>query len=94
MGTKSIAAIRESLLRVSVVLFPWIKPTITLDILVPQKTLNTSQMNKTELIESLRLLDEITLMELLNLTSDDLVDAFLDKITENQGKLIQFIYDN
>ncbi len=94
MGTKSIAAIRESLLRVSVVLFPWIKPDITLDILVPQKTLNTLQMNKTELIESLRRLDEITLMELLNLTSDDLVDAFLDKITENQGKLIQFIYDN
>ena len=94
MGTKSIAVIRESLLRVSVVLFPWIKPTITLDILVPRKILNISQMNKTELIESLRLLDEITLMELLNLTSDDLVDAFLDKITENQGKLIQFIYDN
>ncbi len=94
MGTKSIAAIRESLLRVSVVLFPWIKPDITLDILVPQKTLNTLQMNKIELIENLRLLDEITLMELLNLTSDDLVDAFLDKITENQGKLIQFIYDN
>ncbi len=94
MGTKSIAAIRESMLRVSVVLFPWIKPDITLDILVPQKTLNTLQMNKTELIESLRRLDEITLMELLNLTSDDLVDAFLDKITENQGKLIQFIYDN
>ena len=61
---------------------------------MPQKILNTSQMNKIELIESLRLLDEITLMELLNLTSDDLVDAFLDKITENQGKLIQFIYDN
>lgn len=94
MGTKSIASIRESLLRVSVVLFPWIKPDITLDILVPQKILNTLQMNKTELIESLRRLDEITLMELLNLTSDDLVDAFLDKITENQGKLIQFIYDN
>lgn len=51
-------------------------------------------MNKIELIESLRQLDEITLMELLNLTSDDIVDAFLDKIAENQGRLIQFIYDN
>jgi hypothetical protein len=51
-------------------------------------------MNKIELIAELRKLEEITLMELLQLTSDDLVDAFLDKITENQGKLLQYIYDN
>ncbi len=47
-------------------------------------------MSRIELIAELRKLDEITLMELLQLTSDDLVDAFLDKITENQGKLLQF----
>ena len=51
-------------------------------------------MNKIELLEELRKVDEITLLELLQLTSDDIVDAFLDKITENQGKLLQYIYDN
>lgn len=51
-------------------------------------------MNKIELIAELRKIDEVTLLELLQLTSDDLVDAFLDKITENQGKLLQYVYDN
>lgn len=51
-------------------------------------------MNKVELIEELRKVDEITLLELLQLTSDDIVDAFLDKIADNQGKLLQYIYDN
>ncbi len=51
-------------------------------------------MNKIELIEELRKIDEITLLELLEITSEDLVDMFLDKITENQGKLLQFVYDN
>jgi hypothetical protein len=51
-------------------------------------------MNKTELIDELRKIDELTLIELLQLTSDDIVDAFLDKIEENQGKLIKYMYDN
>ena len=51
-------------------------------------------MDKIELIEELRKIDEITLLELLNISSEDLVDAFLDKINENQGKLIRFLYDN
>lgn len=51
-------------------------------------------MNKLELIAELRLLDEVALLELLQLTSDDLIDAFIDKINENQGKLLQHIYDN
>lgn len=38
---------------------------------------------KTELIKKLRKLDEVLLMELLEVTSDDLVDAFLDKIDDN-----------
>ena len=45
-------------------------------------------MNKIELIEELRKTDEVTLLEVLELTSDDIVDAFLDKITENQGKIL------
>lgn len=53
-----------------------------------------STMNKIELIEELRKVDEVTLMELLDLTSEDLVDAFLDRIDENQGKLLRFFYDN
>jgi hypothetical protein len=36
-----------------------------------------------ELLEKLRNLDEITLVELLGITSDDLVDSFLDRIDEN-----------
>jgi len=50
--------------------------------------------NKTELIELLRGLDEITLLELLGLTSDGIVDAFLDEIHENEGKLVRWINDN
>lgn len=45
-------------------------------------------MDKTELIEELRKLDEITLLELLEVTSSDIVDAFLDKIDER----IEYIY--
>lgn len=51
-------------------------------------------MDKIELLEELRNLDEITLLELLEVTSDDLVDAFLDRIDENSGKLLQYFYDN
>lgn len=50
-------------------------------------------MNKAQLIEELRKIDEITLLELLEITSEDLVDAFLDKIEENQSKLITY-YDD
>lgn len=38
--------------------------------------------HKTEIIKKLRKLDEVLLMELLEVTSDDLVDAFLDKIDD------------
>jgi hypothetical protein len=40
-------------------------------------------MDKFELLEKLRCLDEISLLELLEINSDDLVDAFLDKIEDN-----------
>ena len=39
-------------------------------------------MTKTELLKQLRNLEETLLLELLDLTSDDLVDAFLDIIEE------------
>lgn len=39
-------------------------------------------MIKIELINLLRNEEETIILELLNLTSDDLVDAFLDKIDE------------
>jgi len=51
-------------------------------------------MDKIELTEELRKIDEITLMELLNLTSDDLVDAFLDRIDEHYVRLLKYFYEN
>lgn len=44
-----------------------------------------------ELIEELRHIDEVTLLELLGLTSDDIVDAFLDRITDNYTKLSRYV---
>lgn len=40
-------------------------------------------MDKQELLEELRKLDEVTLLELLGVNSDMLVDAFLDIIDDN-----------
>ena len=39
-------------------------------------------MNKLELIERLRKTEETLLLELLDITSEDIVDAFLDKIND------------
>lgn len=41
-----------------------------------------------DVLDKLRALDEVVLMELLEITSNDLVDAFIDKIEEN----LSFIY--
>lgn len=38
----------------------------------------------TELIERLKQEDEVTVLELLEINSDELVDAFLDKLEEKQ----------
>ena len=48
-------------------------------------------MNKTELIAELRMVDEITLLELLEIDTDSLIDAFLDKIEDNQSKLLKYL---
>lgn len=47
-------------------------------------------MHKLELLEKLRQLPEEILLDLLGLTSDDLVDAFLDKIEEDEDKLHEY----
>lgn len=39
-------------------------------------------MSKSELLEKLRGTDEVLLLELLEITSEELVDAFYDKIQE------------
>ena len=46
-----------------------------------------------EMVEALRDLDEVTLLELLDIRSVDLVDAFLDKIKENESRLASYLYD-
>jgi len=45
-------------------------------------------MNKLELIDKLKHTDEVLLLELLEISSEELVDAFLEKINER----IEFIY--
>ena len=45
------------------------------------------------LLTRLRNLDEVELVELLKLSSDDIVDAFLDRIEENQGYLYDQVQD-
>ncbi len=50
-------------------------------------------MDKIELLDKLRATDEITILELLNITSTDLVDAFLDKIDEREDYLYKNLED-
>lgn len=45
-------------------------------------------MTKTELISKLRDLEETLLVDLLNLTSTEIVDAFLDRIEER----LEYLY--
>lgn len=44
-------------------------------------------MNKSELIETLKHTEETLLLELLDITSEEIVDAFLDKIEERLSYL-------
>lgn len=39
------------------------------------------------LLEWLRQLDEVTLIDILGVTNEDIIDAFCDKILENQATL-------
>lgn len=49
-----------------------------------------SNMN---LLIRLRNLDEVELIDLLKLSSDDIVDAFLDRIEENEDALYEVVKD-
>lgn len=42
-----------------------------------------------ELLQWLKTLDEITLMELLEVSSEDIVETFIDRIVEQQDKIIR-----
>lgn len=46
-----------------------------------------------ELKERLSMLDEVLLLEILDIHSDELVEAFEDKIEENQDKLKRMLND-
>ena len=39
------------------------------------------------LLGHLRQLDEITILELLDISTEDLLDAFIDRVVDNQAKL-------
>lgn len=52
-----------------------------------------SEITLEELKERLAGLDEVTLMELLDIHSDELVKAFEDKIEEEQDKLKRVLND-
>ena len=47
-----------------------------------------------ELIEELYNVDEVTLVEALGLTAEDIVNKFLDRIEEHQDDLRELINDN
>lgn len=44
-----------------------------------------------ELIEKLKSLDEVTLLELLELTTEDLIDAFADRIEDHYNRVIRAV---
>lgn len=46
-----------------------------------------------ELKDKLKWLDEVTLLELLDITSEDIVDRFFDVIEEKQEKLKRMVND-
>jgi len=47
-----------------------------------------------ELIEELYYVDEITLLETLGITSEELVNKFIDRVEEHQDELRELINDN
>lgn len=50
-------------------------------------------MIDSDLLTRLRRLDEVTLLELLDINSNEIVDAFLDKIEDNLNFLRSKVYD-
>ena len=54
-----------------------------------ERLINVSNITFEELKEALKRLDEVTLLELLGLQSDDLVERFDDMIEKKQEYLIK-----
>ena len=54
-----------------------------------ERSVNVNAITFEELKEALKRLDEVTLLELLGLQSDDLVDRFDDVIEKKQEYLIK-----
>ena len=48
-------------------------------------------MDYLNLLEELKKIDELTLLEILELTSDDLVEHFADRINENLNKIYRML---
>ena len=48
-------------------------------------------MDYSELLDELKQIDEITLLELLEITSEDIVDQFSELINQNLEKLYKYI---
>lgn len=46
-----------------------------------------------ELFEELKKIDEVTLLELLEITSEEIVDAFLERIEDKKDKLYSYLYE-
>lgn len=44
-------------------------------------------MSRIELIQKLRSIDETLLLELLEITSDEIVDRFIDKIVDHELRI-------
>jgi len=47
-----------------------------------------------ELIEELYFIDEVTLVETLGITAEELVNKFIDRVEEHQDELRELINDN
>jgi hypothetical protein len=52
---------------------------------------NVTTLTLAELIEKLSVLDEVDILELLDLTSSDILDRFEDVVEDNYDKLIKEI---
>jgi len=48
-------------------------------------------MEYLDLLDELKHIDEVTLMELLEITSEDMVEKFSDKINENLDRLYKHL---
>lgn len=46
-----------------------------------------------EVLESLKQVDEVTLLEVLDISSEDIVDRFEDKVDERYEKALEVISD-